>query len=56
MDITECIEIFYNRLRKQARLGFLSPAAFERSCHEKTGSIKYLVSTIDNRPQAGGRL
>ena len=27
-DITEYIEIFYNRRRRQARLGFLSPAAF----------------------------
>lgn len=27
-EITEYIEIFYNRLRKQARLGYLSPAAF----------------------------
>jgi len=29
-DITEYIEIFYNRQRIQARLGFLSPAVFER--------------------------
>ncbi|MBN2439325.1 MAG: IS3 family transposase [Deltaproteobacteria bacterium] len=34
-DITEYIEIFYNRQRKQARLGFLSPAAFERCFYEK---------------------
>nr|AID65740.1 putative integrase catalytic subunit [uncultured bacterium] len=27
-DITEYIEIFYNRQRRQARLGFLSPAAY----------------------------
>ena len=27
-DITEYIEIFYNRQRLQARLGFLSPAAY----------------------------
>lgn len=27
-EITEYIEIFYNRMRKQARLGYLSPAAF----------------------------
>ena len=32
-DITEYIEIFYNRQRRQARLGFLSPAAFERRYH-----------------------
>ena len=29
-DITEYIEIFYNRQRRQARLGFLSPVAFEQ--------------------------
>jgi putative transposase len=34
-DITEYIEIFYNRQRKQARLGYLSPATFERCFHEK---------------------
>ena len=27
-EITEYIEVFYNRQRKQARLGYLSPAAF----------------------------
>ena len=34
-DITEYVEIFYNRQRKQVRLGFLSPAAFERWFYEK---------------------
>ena len=29
-DITEYIEIFYNRQRRQAALGYLSPAAFAR--------------------------
>jgi putative transposase len=29
-DITEYIEIFYNRQRRQARLGFLSPVAYEK--------------------------
>jgi len=29
-DITEYIEIFYNRQRLQARLGFLAPAAYEQ--------------------------
>jgi len=29
-DITEYIEIFYNRQRLQSRLGFLSPAAYEQ--------------------------
>jgi len=29
-DITEYIEIFYNRQRRQARLGFLSPTTYEQ--------------------------
>ena len=29
-DITEYIKIFYNRQRRQARLGFLSPAVYEQ--------------------------
>jgi len=28
-DITEYIEIFYNRQRRQAKLGYLSPADYE---------------------------
>ncbi len=32
--ITEYIEIFYRRQRKQARLGYLSPVAFERQFYE----------------------
>ena len=34
-SITEYIEIFYRRQRKQARLGYLSPAVFERQFYEK---------------------
>jgi len=29
-EITEYIEIFYNRQRLQAKLGFLSPAAYTK--------------------------
>ncbi|MGA2317748.1 MAG: IS3 family transposase, partial [Thermodesulfobacteriota bacterium] len=29
-EITEYIEVFYNRQRRQARLGYLSPAVYER--------------------------
>ena len=29
-EIIEYVEIFYNRIRKQARLGYLSPAAFNQ--------------------------
>ena len=34
-EITEYIEIFYNRQRRQKRLGYLSPAAFEKKFYEK---------------------
>ena len=34
-EITEYIEIFYNRIRKQARLGYLSPAAFSLQYYAK---------------------
>lgn len=34
-DITEYIEIFYNRQRKRARLGYLSPAVFTQRYYEK---------------------
>lgn len=30
-DITEYIEVFYNRQRRQAALGYLSPSALVRS-------------------------
>jgi len=34
-EITEYIEIFYNRQRRQERLGYLSPAAYERQFYER---------------------
>ena len=34
-DITEYIEIFYNRQRKQKRLGYLSPVAYEKKLYER---------------------
>ena len=34
-DITEYIEFFYNRQRKQKKLGYLSPMAFERQYYEQ---------------------
>lgn len=33
-DITEYIEIFYNRQRRQKRLGYLSPAAYEKRYYQ----------------------
>lgn len=34
-EITEHVEIFYNRIRNQARLGYLSPAAFSQQYYAK---------------------
>ena len=34
-EITEYIEIFYNRQRRQKRLGYLSPAAYAQKYYEK---------------------
>lgn len=34
-QITEYIEVFYNRQRRQKRLGYLSPIAYERQLYEK---------------------
>jgi putative transposase len=33
-EITEYIELFYNRQRRQAKLDYLSPAAFESRFYE----------------------
>jgi transposase InsO family protein len=34
-EITEYIEVFYNRQRKQARLGYLSPVAYEQKYYRE---------------------
>ncbi len=34
-DITEYIEVFYNRQRRQRRLGYLSPVAYGRQFHAR---------------------
>ena len=34
-EITEYIEIFYSRQRRQKRLGYLSPSAYERQFYER---------------------
>ena len=33
-EITEYIELFYNRQRRQKQLGYLAPAVFERQFYE----------------------
>jgi transposase InsO family protein len=34
-DITEYIEVFYNRQRRQRRLGYLSPVAYGRKFYAR---------------------
>ena len=34
-EITEYIEVFYNRQRRQARFGYLSPAVYERQFYAR---------------------
>ena len=34
-EMSEYIELFYNRQRRQEQLGYLSPAAFERRYYEQ---------------------
>jgi putative transposase len=34
-EIAEYIEIFYNRIRKQACLGYLSPATYRQQYHAR---------------------
>jgi transposase InsO family protein len=39
--ITEWIELFYNRQRRQARLGYLSPAAYARKFYQDRRAAYY---------------
>lgn len=34
-EISEYIEVFYNRQRRQARLGYLSPVAYEKKFYQR---------------------
>jgi len=43
-DITEYIEIFYNRQRRQAKLDYLSPTAYEKYYYEKIRHEKPLAA------------
>src|SRR5512139_1642049 len=38
-EITEHIEVFYNRQRRQARLGYLSPAVYERQFYARQAAV-----------------
>ena len=38
-EITEYIEVFYNRQRRQARLGYLSPAVYEQQFYARQVAV-----------------
>ena len=50
-EITEYIEIFYNRQRKQKRLGYLSPAQFTQQYYQICLSLKPMDSIFDSTYQ-----
>ena len=52
-EITEYIEIFYNRQRKQERLGYLSPAKFTQQYYANLSLLKPLDSIFDSTYQFG---
>jgi hypothetical protein len=43
-EITEYIEVFYNRQRRQARLGYLSPAVYERQFYARQVAARESLS------------
>jgi transposase InsO family protein len=47
-EIREYIEIFYNRQRRQKRLGYISPAEYKMEYHRQLKATQYMVSTIDS--------
>ena len=51
-EIGEYIETSYNRQRKQARLGYFSPTAYERKFHQKeklNGNGVYYLQPLTGR-------
>jgi len=48
-EITEYIEVFYNRQRKQTRLSYLSPAAFTQRYNAVLLAAQPVGSLIDSR-------
>jgi transposase InsO family protein len=38
-EITEYIDIFYNRQRRQARLGYVSPAVFAQQFYRQERAV-----------------
>jgi transposase InsO family protein len=47
-EITEYTEIFYNRQRRQKRLDYLSPAAYEQNYFNELRQHRILVPAIDD--------
>jgi hypothetical protein len=52
VEITEYIDIFYNRQRRHSRLGNLSPAAFTQQFYRQQQAgglmLQLMVSTVDD--------
>jgi putative transposase len=53
-EIAEYIDLFYNRQRWQARLGYLSPAAYTQQFmrQQQAAWTSYMTSTFDDPPHA----
>ena len=51
-EITEYIEIFYNRQRQHTRIGNLPPRGVRETVRAACHRVRMMVSTIDHRPQA----
>jgi putative transposase len=52
-EISEYIDLFYNRQRRQARLGYLSPAAYTQlfTRQQRAAWTPHMASIIDDLPQ-----
>jgi putative transposase len=46
-DIFFYIESFYNRRRRHSSLGYLSPLAYEASCHEQAAAMDHCMSPLN---------
>lgn len=55
-EITEWIEVFYNRQRRHSAIGYLAPAVFARQFYQQQRSAHALrLSTVDRTPHSLGR-
>jgi transposase InsO family protein len=52
-EVAEYIGLFYNRQRRQARLGYLSPAAYTQQFtrQQRAASASHMASVFDDPPK-----